>query len=144
MEKGEKHPIVPPKYHHISQLVAKHYHHEVHHQGRKITGGAIRQAGFWLIGGHDIITRVIGACVLCKKLRGPSLEQHMNDLSPDRTEVCPLFINVSLAPGRCKHAKLDREQRTLNAAAQCSRASTVEPFKSKSLKPWIPAPLSAR
>ena len=89
MEYNEKHPIVLPKCHYVSQLIAKHYHHEVHHQGRQITGGAIRQAGFWLIGGHDVVTKVIGACVLCKKLRGPHLEQRMADLPPDRTEVCP-------------------------------------------------------
>ena len=94
MEYNEKHPIVLPKCHYVSQLIAKHYHHEVHHQGRQITGGAIRQAGFWLIGGHDVVTKVIGACVLCKKLRGPHLEQRMADLPLDRTEVCPPFTNV--------------------------------------------------
>lgn len=80
MEYGEKHPVVLPKNHHASQLVAKHYHAQVHHQGRLITGGAIRQAGFWLIGGHDTVTKVISACVPCKKLRGPPLEQRMADL----------------------------------------------------------------
>ena len=33
MEYNEKHPIVLPKCHYVSQLIAKHYHHEVHHQG---------------------------------------------------------------------------------------------------------------
>ena len=94
MEYGEKHPIVLPKNHHVSQLVAEHYHAQVHHQGRQITGGAIRQVGFWLIGGHDTVTKVISACVPCKKLRGPPLEQRMADLPPDRTEVCPPFTNV--------------------------------------------------
>ena len=94
MEYNEKHPIVLPKCHYVSQLIAKHYHHEVHHQGRHITGGAIRQAGVCLIGGHDVVTKVIGACVLCKKLRGPHLEQRMADLPLDRTEVCPPFTNV--------------------------------------------------
>ena len=94
MESDEKHPIVLPKCHYVSQLIAKHYHHEVHYQGRQITGVAIRQAGFWLIGGHDVVTKVIGACVLCKKLRGPHLEQRMADLPLVRTEVCPPFTNV--------------------------------------------------
>ena len=94
MEYGEKHPIILPKNHHVSRLVAKHHHLQVHHQGRQITGGAIRQAGFWLIGGHDTVTKVVGACVPCKKLRGPPLEQRMADLPPDRTEVCPPFTNV--------------------------------------------------
>ena len=94
MEYREKHPIILPKNHHVSRLVVKHHHLQVHHQGRQITGGAIRQAGFWLIGGHDTVTKVIGACVPYKKLRGPPLEQHMADLPPDRTEVCPPFTNV--------------------------------------------------
>ena len=31
MEYNEKHAIVLPKCHYISQLIAEHYHHEVHH-----------------------------------------------------------------------------------------------------------------
>ena len=31
IEYNEKHPIVLPKCHYVSQLIAKHYHHEVHH-----------------------------------------------------------------------------------------------------------------
>ena len=96
MEYNEKHLIILPKCHYVSQLIAKHYHHEVHRQGRQITGGAIRQAGFWLIGGHDVVTKVIGACVLGKKLRGPHLEQRMTDLPVDRTKVCPPFTNVGV------------------------------------------------
>ena len=37
---------------------------------------------------------LIPVCVLCKKLRGPHLEQHMANLPLDRTEVCPPFTNV--------------------------------------------------
>ena len=43
---------------------------------------------------NDVVTKVIGACVLCKKLRGPHLEQRMADLPLDRTEVCAPFTNV--------------------------------------------------
>ena len=94
MEHREKHPIVLLKNNHVSRLVAKHYHLRVHHQGRQITGGATRQAGFWLVGGHDTVTKIIGECVPCKELRGPPLDQHMADLPPDRTEVPPPFTNV--------------------------------------------------
>ena len=47
-----------------------------------------------LLEANDVVTKVIGACVLCKKLRGPHLEQRMADLPLDRTEVCPPFTNV--------------------------------------------------
>ena len=93
-EYKEKHPILLPKGHHVSRLIVRHYHQQVHHQGRQITHGAIRQAGYWLIGGHRMVAGEINACVLCKKLRGAPLEQQMADLPPDRTEVSPPFTNV--------------------------------------------------
>ena len=94
MEYGEKHPVLLPKDHHVANLVVRHYHGRVHHQGRQITHGAIRQAGYWLIGGNGAIVRELSKCVVCKKLRGPVLEQRMADLPSDRTEVAPPFTNV--------------------------------------------------
>ena len=94
LEQAEKHPVFLPKNHHVTNLLVHHYHERVHHQGRHITQGAIRQAGYWLIGGHRTIARELRKCVICKKLRGPVLEQRMTDLPPDRTEATPPFTNV--------------------------------------------------
>ena len=94
LEQAEKHPVFLPKNHHVTNLLVHHYHERVHHQGRHITQGAIRQAGYWLIGGHRTIARELRKCVICKKLRGPVLEQRMADLPPDRTEATPPFTNV--------------------------------------------------
>lgn len=119
MEHGEKHPTVLPKNNHVSRLVAKHYHLRVHHQGGQITGGAIRQAGFWLVGGHDTVTKIIGACVPCKKLIGPLLDQRMADL-PQIGPVCPPFTNVGLdvfGPWTVQTRKPEEERRTLNGGA---------------------------
>ena len=93
----EKHPILLPKKHHLSQLIIRHYHQRVvHHQGRQITHGAVRQAGFWVVNGHGETSRIISACVTCKKLRGRTLTQHMADLPLDQTEIHPPFTNVGL------------------------------------------------
>ena len=94
LEFGEKHPVLIPKKNHVADLITRHYHRQSHHQGRQITQGAIRQAGFWLIGGHNTVTREINKCVTYKKLRGPAIEQRMADLPADRTEVTPPFTNV--------------------------------------------------
>ena len=94
LEYGERHPVLMPSKNHVADLIARHYHKQVHHQGRQITHGAVRQAGFWLIGGHNTVTRELNKCVTCKKLRGPAIEQHMADLPADRTEVAPPFSNV--------------------------------------------------
>jgi hypothetical protein len=73
----EKHPILLPKKHHVSQLIIRHYHEKViHHQGRQITHGAVRQAGFWVINGHKEVSRMINVCVTCKKQRTDTRATH--------------------------------------------------------------------
>ena len=94
LSSDEKHPLVLPKGHHVSKLILQHYHEEVHHQGRQITHGALRNAGYWLVGGHAAVSGLIRSCVTCKKLRGSLLDQKMADLPPDRAEVGPPFTNV--------------------------------------------------
>ena len=58
-ELGEKHPIILPRNDHLSKLVVRHYHNQVHHQGRSITRGAVRQAGYWIVGGYNVVSKEI-------------------------------------------------------------------------------------
>ena len=37
----EKHPVLLPKGHHVSELIICHFYEKVHHQGRQITNGAL-------------------------------------------------------------------------------------------------------
>ena len=92
----EKHPVLLPKGHHLSELVIRHFHNKVHHEGRQITSGAVQQGGYWVIGAHRMISRLTESCVTCKRLRGPTLTQHMANLLTDRLEACPPFTNVGL------------------------------------------------
>ena len=96
MDFQEKHPAILPKNNHVSHLLARHYHESVYHQGRQITHGAIRQAGFWIISGHSATTKLIKNCVVCKKARGSTLVQQMADLPKDRTEPGPPFTSVGI------------------------------------------------
>ena len=43
---NEKHPVLLPKRHHVPMLILHYYNQEVHHQGRQITHGARRNAGY--------------------------------------------------------------------------------------------------
>ena len=45
----EKHPIIVPRRSHLATILIRHYHEQVKHQGRHITEGAIRSAGFWIL-----------------------------------------------------------------------------------------------
>ncbi|XP_060084986.1 uncharacterized protein LOC132564348 [Ylistrum balloti] len=93
---GEVNPVIVPKGHHIATLLIHHYHSSVQHQGRTFTEGALRAAGFWIIGGKRLISSLLRICVKCKKLRGKVEHQKMSDLPPDRMTPSPPFTYVGV------------------------------------------------
>nr|XP_034311351.1 uncharacterized protein LOC117684215 [Crassostrea gigas] len=82
--------------HHIAILIVRHYHEQIKHQGRHITEGSIRSAGFWITGAKSLVSSVIYKCVKCRKLRGNLGSQKMADLSSDRLETGPPLTNVGV------------------------------------------------
>ena len=93
-EEGQ--PIILPGKHHLTSLLIRHYHEQVCHQGRHLTEGALRSAGFWIIGGKRPISSLIYNCVTCRRLRGKQEEQIMADLPADRCSTDPPFTFVGL------------------------------------------------
>ncbi|XP_052810470.1 uncharacterized protein LOC128238519 [Mya arenaria] len=93
---AEKHPVILSATGHVTKLVIRHFHESVHHQGRLLTEGAVRQAGYWIIGGKRAISSLIFNCVTCKKLRGRFETQKMSDLPAERTEPSSAFSNVGV------------------------------------------------
>ena len=59
-----------------------------------MTHGAIRQAGYWLVNGNQVVSNELKSCVTCKRLRRRPLEQQMADLPNDRMEETAPFIYV--------------------------------------------------
>ena len=49
LSEDEKNPIIIPSQHHVAKLIIEFYHRKSKHQGRHITGGAVRSAGFWIV-----------------------------------------------------------------------------------------------
>ncbi|XP_061891197.1 uncharacterized protein LOC133641474 isoform X1 [Entelurus aequoreus] len=92
----EKSPLIIPGKHHISTLLVRHYHQKIQHQGRLFTEGALRAAGFWIVGGKRRVSSVIYGCVKCRKLRALPQTQKMADLPADRLSTEPPFTNVGL------------------------------------------------
>ena len=64
-------PVLLPPNHRISTLVLRHYHELGKHQGRYITHGALREAGYHLEKGSKAIKKYISSCVICRKTRAP-------------------------------------------------------------------------
>ena len=92
----EKHPFILPAKHHVTQLLMRHFHESVRHQGRVFTEGAIRQGGYWIINSKRAVSSYIFNCVPCKKLRGSFEYQKMSDLPVDRIEQATPFSYVGV------------------------------------------------
>lgn len=96
VSREEKHPLILPRAHHISMLLVRYYHKQVAHPGHHIKEGAIRAAGFWIVGSKHVESTVIHKCVTCRKLRGRLAYQEMADLPADRLAQKPPFTSIGL------------------------------------------------
>lgn len=92
----EKNPIIIPKKSHVTTLLIDHFHKEVKHQGRLFTEGAIRSAGYWIIGCRRQVNSYLQRCVICKKLRGKQQQPKMADLAEVRLQPAPPFSFVGV------------------------------------------------
>ncbi|XP_021366693.1 uncharacterized protein LOC110459000 [Mizuhopecten yessoensis] len=91
-----KSPILIPGKHHFATLLVRHYHEKVCHQGRHLTEGAVREAGYWIAGGKRLVSSIIHSCVTCRKSRGKLSVQKMSDLPTERLEPVPPFTSVGV------------------------------------------------
>ena len=94
----EKHPMVLPKRHHVSQLIVRHYHESAAHSGREQTLCELRRM-FWIIGGRGLVKKTIRSCIRCRRMNAKHLEQFMGSLPRARLEAyhSPFtFIGVDL------------------------------------------------
>ncbi|KAK7913154.1 hypothetical protein WMY93_013365 [Mugilogobius chulae] len=90
------HPLILPARHHLGTLLIRHFHETVKHQGRHFTEGAIRAAGFWMVGAKRGISSLLFKCVTCRKLRRKTEYQQMGNLPLDRMQVAPPFSYVGV------------------------------------------------
>lgn len=84
-------PVILPKKGHVVDLIVRHFHEKVNHQGRGMTSNEIRSNGFWIIGLSSAVYRVVGQCTTCRRLRSAAQGQKMADLPSDRLEAVPPF-----------------------------------------------------
>ena len=92
---GRRHPTLVPDTLTGDALLG-YLHSKTEHQGRKITSSAIRDAGFWPIGGRSRIDRITATCVPCRTLRAPTMTQKMADLPEQRLYRTPPFYNCGI------------------------------------------------
>ena len=81
---------------HLVELIIKHCHQHVLHQGRGFTTNELRMRGYWIIGCSRAVSSFIYRCIICRKLRGKPQSQKMADLPTDRIESHPPFTYCGL------------------------------------------------
>ena len=91
-----KHPIVLPKVHIITELFIKHIHEESKHQGKGLTVNAVRDRGYWVLGLSSVVSSLIFRCTTCRKQRRAPEIQKMADLPADRLSTDPAFTHVGV------------------------------------------------
>ena len=92
----QSNPLILPGKTHLTKLLIMSVHKQIHHQGRHITEGALRNRGYWIMGVKRVLNALIGNCVACRKLRGKFESQKMADLPEDRITPGPPFTAVGV------------------------------------------------
>lgn len=144
---NETHPMLIPSKHHVTQLIIRHYHAQVCHQGRHFTEGSIRAAGFWIVVGKRAVSTVIFNCVTCRRLRGKRQEQIMSDLPEDRTHTDPPFTWVGLdvfgpwpvTVRRTRGGQAESKRWAVIFTCMSSRATHIEVMESMDTSSFIHA-----
>lgn len=76
---NQKHPIILPKHHHLTDLIIKDAHLNTLHGGAQLTLNVIRKR-FWIIHARKIVQNKIRKCVKCFKERPQATQQLMGNL----------------------------------------------------------------
>ena len=97
LSKKAQHPVVMPKDHHVSKLVARRVHEaQSGHSGKEHVLSLIRQK-YWIVRARPLVKRVVTECVVFRKLKGKPSVQQMADLLSERvTPDKPPFSYVGI------------------------------------------------
>ncbi|XP_028413601.1 uncharacterized protein LOC114536441 [Dendronephthya gigantea] len=136
----EKHPVVLPKRSHLTELVIRHHHEAVQHQGRLLTLNEIRHAGYWIIHGRATVSNVINKCVKCRKQRGTSETQKMADLPFDRMKETAPFTYVGVdafGPWHIREGRKSVKRYGIIFTCMASRAIHLETLNSMDTDSFI-------
>ncbi|KAK4468963.1 hypothetical protein MN116_000099 [Schistosoma mekongi] len=80
-----KHPIILPSRHLVTESIIRHYHKEEGHCGTSQVLASIRET-YWIVKGISEVRRVIGGCVVCRRLNARIGRQMMAPLPPCRVK----------------------------------------------------------
>lgn len=78
-----KRPIILPRFHATTNLIADYYHRRFHHHHNEIVVNEMRQR-FWIHGMRALVRTVGKSCQICRNKRAMPCPPQMGDLPPER------------------------------------------------------------
>ncbi|XP_011173050.1 uncharacterized protein LOC105205391 [Solenopsis invicta] len=106
---SQKHPIVLPGKHHITELLVRHEHYRNLHAGQQAVLPAIRTR-YWPLSGRIAIRRVLRRCIVCFRAQPVCIKQLMGDLPRHRVIQARPFLNTGLDYAKPFSVKLSRNK----------------------------------
>ncbi|UYV79875.1 hypothetical protein LAZ67_18000953 [Cordylochernes scorpioides] len=91
----QKHPIILPKAHYITQLIIRHYHERLLHAGVQLTLSAIREK-YWIPSGRCLVKQILFKCIKCARFRTKAVQQLMGNLPTTRTNWTRPFTKTGI------------------------------------------------
>lgn len=91
----QKHPILLPSKHYVSDLLIRETHQRAFHAGIQTTLYTIRQK-YWLLDGKNQVRKIVRNCVICIKNRPAPVTSKMGDLPSARVNEASAFLHVGV------------------------------------------------
>ena len=92
---NQKHPILLPSQHHVSDIIIQELHESHLHAGIQSTLYAIRER-FWILNGKNQVRRIVQRYVECIRQRPKFIHAQMADLPDARVNEAPAFSRTGV------------------------------------------------
>lgn len=92
---SQRHPILLPKSHHVSNILISDCHLHNYHSGIQTTLNILRQK-YWILDGRNQVRKIIRKCILCWKVNPPNVNYIMGNLPSVRVNSARPFCNVGV------------------------------------------------
>lgn len=92
---NKKHPILLPKGHPLTRLIAKKEHIRLLHAGPTLLLSSLRDK-YWPISGRNLVRNVVRSCIKCFRYDANEYKYVMADLPKCRVSITRPFLNVGI------------------------------------------------
>ncbi|XP_070517428.1 uncharacterized protein [Cardiocondyla obscurior] len=91
----QKHPIIIPSRHHLTDKIIREIHEKHFHAGIQTTLHILRR-NFWILDGRNQVRKVIRSCMKCYRFIAKPVDYVMGDLPPTRVREAIPFTNTGI------------------------------------------------